>query len=78
MKEVNPMAGYEETLDALKTKLLEYLKRSENSSSQEPLTFSLLNSLRKSVLSYTKKMNLICNKIKPQEQSYTSAFNSLS
>jgi hypothetical protein len=78
MKEVNPMAAYEETLDALKTKLLEYLKRSENSSSQEPLTFSLLNSLRKSVLSYTKKMNLICNNIKPQEQSYTSAFDSLS
>lgn len=72
------MAAYEETLDALKTKLLEYLKRSENSSSQEPLTFSLLNSLRKSVLSYTKQMNLICNKIKPQEQSYTSAFDSLS
>jgi hypothetical protein len=55
MKEVNPMAAYEETLDALNTKLLEFLKRSENSSSQEPLTFSLLNSLRKSVFILHKK-----------------------
>lgn len=72
------MAAYLDTLDALKTKLLEFLKRSENQSSAEPLTFALLNNLRKSVLEHTKKMNAICNKIKPQKQSYSTAFDSLS
>ena len=71
------MPAYEETLDALRTKLIDYLKKTEAQTSQEIISFVLTNNLRTSVENYIKKMKLFCRKIKPQEMEYSSAFDSL-
>ena len=72
------MAAYEETLEALKTKLLDLFKKSETSSSQEPLTYSLLNNLKNTVEEYIVRLNQISKKFKPHKMEYSSAFKSLS
>lgn len=72
------MSTYDETLDALKVKLQDYFKKAETQDSQEPLSFSLLNSLRQAVDTYIKQMNTICSKLKPLKQEYANLLKELS
>ena len=72
------MSAYDETLEAIKTKLLDLLKKSETQNSSEPLTHSLLNNLKNIIIDYDKQLTQIASKEKPHKLDYASQFKSLS